>query len=58
MKTTEYTTDELKNIKTMFDSRNLFMLRDKSENQQFEDGDLCLLRFKSKETVYYSGIGY
>lgn len=58
MKTTEYTTDELKNIKTMIDSRKLYTLRDKSENQQFEDGDLCLLRFKSKETVYYSGIGY
>lgn len=57
MKTTEYTTDELKNIKTMFDSRKLYTLRDKSENQQFEDGDLCLLRFRSKESVYYSGIG-
>ena len=58
MKTTEYTTDELKNIKTMLDSRKLYTLRDKSENQQFEDGDLCLLRFRSKESVYYSGIGY
>ena len=56
MKTTEYTTNELKNIKTMFDSRKLFMLRDKSENQRFEDGDLCILRFKTKESVYYSGI--
>ncbi len=52
MKTTEYTTDELKNIKTMFDSRKLFMLRDKSENQHFEEGDLCILRFKSRETVW------
>ena len=58
MKTTEYTTNELKNIKTMFDSRKLFMLRDKSENQRFEDGDLCILRFKSKETVYYKNTGY
>lgn len=58
MKTTEYTTDELKNIKTMLDSRKLYTLRDKSENQQFEDDDLCLLRFRSKESVYYSGIGY
>ena len=49
MKTTEYTTDELKNIKTMFDKRKLYTLRDKSENQQFEDGDLCILRFRSKE---------
>lgn len=57
MKTTEYTTDELKNIKTMFYSRKLYTLRDKSENQRFEDGDLCLLRFRSKESVYYSGIG-
>ena len=58
MKTTEYTTDELKNIKTMFDSRKLFMLRDKSENQWFEDGDLCILRFKSKESVYYKNTGH
>lgn len=50
MKTTEYTTDELKNIKTMFYSRKLYTLRDKSENQRFEDGDLCILRFKSKES--------
>lgn len=57
MKTTEYTTDELKNIKTMFYKRKLYTLRDKSENQQFEDGDLCLLRFRSKETVFYSDIG-
>ena len=57
MKTTEYTTDELKNIKTMFYRRKLYTLRDKSENQQFEDGDLCLLRFRSKESVYCSGIG-
>lgn len=57
MKTTEYTTDELKNIKTMFYKRKLYTLRDKSENQQFEEGDLCLLRFRSKESVYYSGIG-
>lgn len=57
MKTTEYTTDELKNINTMFDSRKLYTLRDKSENQQFEDGDLCILRFKSKESVYYKNIG-
>ena len=57
MKTTEYTTDELKNIKTMFDSRKLYMLRDKSENQQFENGDLCILRFKAKESMYYSSIG-
>ena len=57
MQTTEYTTDELKNIKTMFDSRKLYTLRDKSENQQFEDGDLCILRFKSKESVYYKNIG-
>ena len=56
MKTTEYTTNELKNIKTMFYRRKLYTLRDKSENQQFEDGDLCLLRFRSKESVYYSGI--
>lgn len=55
MKTTEYTTDELKNIKTMFDSRKLFMLRDKSENQQFEDGDLCILRFKAREIVWSMG---
>lgn len=41
----------------MFDSRKLFMLRDKSENQQFEEGDLCLLRFRSKETVYNGCIG-
>lgn len=58
MKTTEYTSNELKNIKTMFDSRKLYTLRDKSENQRFEDGDLCILRFKSKESVYYSSIGY
>ena len=58
MKTTEYTSNELKNIKTMFDSRKLFMLRDKSENQRFEDGDLCILRFKSKETVYYKNTGH
>ena len=57
MKTTEYTTDELKNIKTMFDSRKLYTLRDKSENQRFEEGDLCILRFKSKESMYYSSIG-
>ena len=57
MKTTEYTTDELKNIKTMFDSRKIFMLRDKSENQRFENGDLCILRFKLKETVYNGCIG-
>lgn len=57
MKTTEYTTDELKNTKTMFDARKLYTLRDKSENQQFEEGDLCILRFKSKENVYYAGIG-
>ena len=57
MKTTEYTSNELKNIKTMFDSRKLYTLRDKSENQQFEDGDLCILRFKSKESVYYKNIG-
>ena len=57
MKTTEYTSNELKNIKTMFDSRKLYTLRDKSENQQFEEGDLCILRFKSKENVYYAGIG-
>lgn len=57
MKRTEYTTNELNNIKTMFDSRKLFMLRDKSENQQFEDSDLCILRFKSKETVYNGCIG-
>ena len=56
MKTTEYTTDELKNIKTMFDSRKLFMLRDKSENQRFEDGDLCILRFNTKELERYGGI--
>ena len=58
MKTTEYTTDELKNIKTMFDSRKLFMLRDKSENQQFEEGDLCILRFNTKELERYGGICY
>ena len=58
MKTTEYTTDELKNIKTMFYSRKLYTLRDKSENQQFEDGDLCLLRFKSRETVFYKQTGH
>lgn len=58
MKTTEYTSNELKNIKTMFDSRKLYTLRDKSENQQFEDGDLCILRFKSKETEYYKNTGY
>ena len=52
MKTTEYTTDELKNIKTMFDSRKLFMLRDKSENQRFEEGDMCILRFKARKTVW------
>ena len=57
MKRTEYTTNELNNIKTMFDSRKLFMLRDKSENQRFEDNDLCILRFKSKETVYNGCIG-
>ena len=57
MKRTEYTTNELNNIKTMFNSRKLFMLRDKSENQQFEDSDLCILRFKSKETVYNGCIG-
>ena len=57
MKTTEYTTDELKNIKIMFDSRKLYTLRDKSENQQFEEGDLCILRFKSKETIYNGCIG-
>lgn len=57
MKTTEYTTDELKNIKTMFYKRKLYTLRDKSENQHFEDGDLCILCFRSKESVYYSGIG-
>ena len=57
MKTTEYTSNELKNIKTMFDSRKLYTLRDKSENQRFEDGDLCILRFKSKESVYYKNIG-
>ena len=55
MKTTEYTTDELKNIKTMFDSRKIFMLRDKSENQRFENGDLCILRFKTRETVWSMG---
>ena len=55
MKTTEYTTDELKNIKTMFDSRKLYTLRDKSENQRFEDGDLCILRFKTRETVWSMG---
>lgn len=55
MKTTEYTSNELKNIKTMFDSRKLFTLRDKSENQRFEDGDLCILRFKSRETVWSIG---
>ena len=58
MKTTEYTTDELKNIKTMFYKRKLYTLRDKSENQQFEDGDLCLLRFRSKETVFYKQTGH
>lgn len=58
MKTTEYTSNELKNIKTMFDSRKLYTLRDKSENQQFEDGDLCILRFKSKESVYYKNTGH
>lgn len=58
MKTTEYTSKELKNIKTMFDSRKLYTLRDKSENQQFEDGDLCILRFKSKESVYYKNISH
>lgn len=58
MKTTEYTSNELKNIKTMFDSRKLYTLRDKSENQRFEDGDLCILRFKSKETVYYKNTGH
>ena len=58
MKRTEYTTNELNNIKTMFDSRKLFMLRDKSENQRFEDNDLCILRFKSKETVYNGCIGH
>lgn len=58
MKTTEYTSNELKNIKTMFDSRKLYTLRDKSENQQFEDGDLCILRFKSKELERYGGICY
>lgn len=58
MKTTEYTSNELKNIKTMFDSRKLYTLRDKSENQQFEDGDLCILRFKTKESVYYGGISH
>lgn len=58
MKTTEYTSNELKNIKTMFDSRKLYTLRDKSENQRFEDGDLCILRFKSKESVYYKNTGH
>ena len=58
MKTTEYTTDELKNIKIMFDSRKLYTLRDKSENQQFEEGDLCILRFKTKELERYGGICY
>ena len=58
MKTTEYTTDELKNIKIMFDSRKLYTLRDKSENQQFEEGDLCILRFKTKELECYGGICY
>lgn len=58
MKTTEYTTDELKNIKTMFDKRKLYTLRDKSENQQFEEGDLCLLRFRSRETVWSLGRQY
>ena len=57
MKRTEYTSNELKNIETMFDSRKLYTLRNKSENQQFEDGDLCILRFKLKETVYNGCIG-
>ena len=43
MKTTEFTIDELKNIRRMFNNRELYELRDKSENQQFEEGDLCIL---------------
>lgn len=52
MKITEYSENELKNMAVMFNGRKLYTLRDKSENQQFEDGDLCILRFKTGETVY------
>ena len=55
MKTTEYTTNELKNIKTMFENCKLYTLCDRSENQQFEEGDLCILRFKTRETVWSMG---
>ena len=34
MKTTEFTIDELKNIRRMFNNRELYELRDKSENHQ------------------------
>ena len=49
---TEYSENELKNMSVMFDGKKLYSLRDKSENQQFEEGDLCILRFKSRETVF------
>lgn len=52
MKMTEYSKNELMNMRVMFDGRKLYSLRDKSENQQFEEGDLCVLRFKLRETVY------
>ena len=58
MKTTEYTTNELKNIKTMFENCKLYTLCDRSENQQFEEGDLCILRFNTKELERYGGICY
>lgn len=52
MKMTEYSKNELMNMRVMFDGRKLYSLRDKSENQQFEEGDLCVLRFKLRETVF------
>lgn len=45
MKTIEYTINELMNIGRMFNDRELYALCDKSENQQFEEGDLCILSY-------------